>query len=364
MSQTYIVAEAGVNHNGSPAMAFRLVDAAVRAGADAVKFQTFRADLLVIPETEKAEYQKKLTSPEESQWHMLKSLELTEETFLELVSYCRSCNIEFLSTPFDDWSLQFLVQKCNVGRLKFSSGDLTNGPLLLNAARTGLPIIISTGMATLAEIEDALRVLAFGYLCPEGNPTNEKLFEVYASINGRNVLRDKVSILHCTTDYPTPIDEVNLRAIETISSSFTLRTGYSDHTEGIEVALAAVALGAEIIEKHFTLDRKLPGPDHQSSLEPDELAFMVQNIRRVERALGDSRKVPTPSEFKNRSISRKSLVTASEVHAGDPWSSANLTAKRPGTGISPMHYWDLLGQFAESTYPANQILKKETENRT
>lgn len=362
MKKTFIIAEAGVNHNGSPEMAFRLVDAAARAGADAVKFQTFRADLLVVPETGKAEYQKKLTSPEESQWHMLKSLELTEETFLELVLYCRSCGIEFLSTPFDEWSLNFLVEKCKVGRLKFSSGDLTNGPLLLAAARTGVPIIISTGMASLAEIEDALRVLSFGYLYPEGNPTNEKLFEVYASIEGRNALNEKVSILHCTTDYPTPIDEVNLRAIGTISSAFMLQTGYSDHTEGIEVALAAAALGAEIIEKHFTLDRDLPGPDHQSSLEPDELALMVQCIRRVERALGDSRKVPAPSEFKNRGVARKSLVAASEVEAGDRWSMDNLTVKRPGTGISPMRYWNYLGQKVESSYSANQLLNKESES--
>jgi N-acetylneuraminate synthase len=281
---------------------------------------------------------------------MLKRLELDEEAHLALLEHCRKCKVEFMSTPFDTFSLAFLVERCSLKRLKLPSGELTNGPLLLAAARTELPILLSTGMGTLGEVEEALMVLAFGYLNPSGHPTKEALLEAFISDEGQDVLRERVTLLHCTSEYPAPLKEVHLRSMDTMAAAFGLRTGYSDHTEGIAVPLAAVARGAVVIEKHFTLDRSLPGPDHRSSLEPHELAAMVQGIREVETALGRPAKTPSRTELRNRIPVRKSVVAAANIEPGQLFSESNLTAKRPGDGISAMRYWELLGRPANRSY--------------
>ena len=349
-SSVFVIAEAGVNHNGSLDQALLLIEEAAKAGADAVKFQTFKAERLVTPEAAKADYQKVTTSADESQFAMLKRLELNEEAHFQLVHRCREIGIEFISTPFDIESLTFLVEQCRVRRLKLSSGELTNGPLLLAAARTGLPILLSTGMATLGEIEQALAVLAFGYLRQTGHPTRESLIESLVSAAGRSVLRERVTLLHCTSEYPAPLEEVNLCSMNTMETAFGLAVGYSDHTDGIAVSLAAVARGASVVEKHFTLDRSLPGPDHASSLEPHELAAMVKGIREVETALGAAMKLPSSSEIRNRVPVRKSIVARTTIRPGEVYSEDNLAVMRPGDGLSPMHYWELLGRPASRAY--------------
>ncbi|MCL6598712.1 MAG: N-acetylneuraminate synthase [Alicyclobacillus macrosporangiidus] len=356
MRRTYIIAEAGVNHNGSLDLALQLVDKAVEAGADAVKFQTFRADEMVTKRAGKAEYQTALTDPEESQWAMLKSLELGEAAHHRLIEYCKQCGIDFISTPFDVGSVDLLAGSFDLPILKISSGDITNGPLLMKAAASGKKVILSTGMSTLGEIEQALAVLAFGYTRTQDTPSISAFFRAYSSEHGQRILRENVILLHCTSEYPCPFDEVNLRAMQTLGQAFQLPVGLSDHTPGIAVPIAAAALGAVVIEKHFTLDRGLPGPDHQASIEPDELKRMVESIRQVEQALGSPVKVATPAESKNKLLVRKSLVARSEIRAGDVFSESNLTVKRPGDGVSPMHYWDYLGRSAARTYaPDEQV---------
>ena len=356
--QAYIIAEAGVNHNGKLDMAMQLVDVAAEAGADAVKFQTFKAEKLVSIFAPKAEYQKKLTETTESQLEMLRKLELNEEEHRVLMKRCLQRGVEFLSTPFDLESLDLLVSKFNLSRLKMPSGEITNVPLLLKAAQSGKPIILSTGMSTLGEIETALGVLAFGYIHSDNNETPSiKAFEqAFCSEAGQATLAEKVVLLHCTTEYPPLINEVNLRVIETMRNAFKLPVGYSDHTAGITIPIAAVALGAVVIEKHFTLDRSLSGPDHKASLEPDELKLMVQSIRQVEEALGSSRKAPTLSEYKNKPIARKSLVATLEIRKGEPFTLKNLTGKRPGDGISPLYYWEWLGRLADKDYKQDELV--------
>lgn len=355
-NRTWIIAEAGVNHNGDINLAKRLVDAAVEAQANAVKFQTFRADKLAAISAPKADYQMQTTKPTESQLQMLTNLELTPEEHFLLKDYCEQKGIEFLSTPFDEESLEFLIKGLNVRRIKISSGDITNAPLLLKAAQAGKPIILSTGMSTLGEIEAALAVLACGYtqsnqrLAPSIKQFEQALF----STEGRAALVNNVVLLHCTTEYPTPFDEVNLRAMSTIQSAFGLPVGLSDHTPGIAIPVAAVALGAMIIEKHFTLDKTLPGPDHKASLEPAELKQMVLVIRQTEQALGSKIKAPTPSELKNKSVARKCLVASRAIRAGEVFTTDNLTVKRAGDGISPFHYWEVLGQKATQDYQADE----------
>jgi len=350
----YIIAEAGVNHNGSPEMARELVLAAVRAGADAVKFQTFKADKLVTRAAPKADYQTATTDAGESQHEMIRKLELSADQHAVLIDLCNTRNIEFLSTPFDLESLDLLVRRFNLSRIKLSSGDLTNAPLLLAAARSGKPVIVSTGMSTIGEIEAALGVLAFGYTGHGGGPGVAAFEHAYATKAGQEALRRNVTLLHCTTEYPAPFADVNLRAMQTLAAAFGLRTGYSDHTAGIAIPVAAVALGAQMIEKHFTLDRNLPGPDHQASLEPDELAQMVRSIREVETALGTGVKQLAPSEAKNRAIARKSLVAAVPISRGEAFSATNLTVKRPGDGIAPALYWEYLGKTADRDYQADE----------
>lgn len=350
MSGTYIIAEAGVNHNGSLEQALQLIDVAADAGADAVKFQTFRADQLVSRTAAKAEYQARLTDAQESQYEMLKKLELDEAAHAVLIRHCRNKGIEFLSTPFDLESLEMLAGKFDLSKIKLSSGDITNAPLMLAAAQTGKPVILSTGMSTLEEIEMALGVLAFGYAGKDEPPSLGAFVQAYGSDAGRKALRDRVVLLHCTTEYPAPFSEVNLRAMAALQHAFGLPIGYSDHTPGITIPVAAAALGAVIIEKHFTLDHNLPGPDHKASLEPDELKKMVLSIREVELAQGSPIKQPSPSELKNRPIARKSLVAARAIPKGEPFTSANLAVKRPGDGISPLCYWEWLGKTADRDY--------------
>ncbi len=340
----YIIAEAGVNHNGSLDMALKLVETAVEAGADAVKFQTFKAERVISKNAPKAEYQKHTTGSNESQLEMVRRLELGKEAHREVQKKCIEYGIDFLSTPFDLESLDFLVRDLGLRTLKIPSGEITNAPFLLRAARTGCNIYMSTGMSTLGEIEVALGVLAFGLLDGNGPPSQKAFEESYFSEMGKEALKQKVTLLHCTTEYPAPFKEVNLNVLQTLRKAFELPVGYSDHTEGIAVPIAAAALGARIIEKHFTLDRELSGPDHRASLEPRDLCAMVQGIRQVEIALGSSRKIPSNSECLNRSIVRKSIIAGRNIKAGEVLKSEDIEIKRPGEGISPMRYWDFIGR--------------------
>ena len=359
MEPVYIIAEAGVNHNGSNEMAFELVDVAIQAGVNAVKFQTFRADKLVTKSAQKATYQKQSVDINESQFSMLKNLELSYEVHNELVSYCNKNSIDFLSTAFDKHSLNFLLKDVRLKRLKISSGEINNGPLLLQHGLSGCDLILSTGMSTLKEVEDALCILAFGLMNSGNeniNPSRAAFQDAFSSKKGRQILKDKVSILHCTTEYPAPINEINLNAMLTMNEIFGIDVGYSDHSNGISVPIAATALGARIIEKHFTLDKKLPGPDHQSSLEPDELKLMVKSIRDIEVAMGDGIKVVMPSELKNQQVVRKSLVASRKIKKGEVFNENNIEVKRPGTGLSPMCYWDFIGKKASSNFSPDQLL--------
>lgn len=354
---TLIIAEAGVNHNGDPGLARDLVSAAHRAGADIVKFQTFKAKNIVTEKATQAAYQKKNIGKEESQFDMLQRLELSHELHYELVDYCNQLGIEFLSTAFDDESLDFLVNDLGLKRLKLPSGEITNAPLVLKHAQTGCDLIVSTGMATMAEIESVLGVIAFGYLNPNATEAERKDFEAaYASDEGQLILREKVTVLHCTTEYPAPMDEINLRAMDTIAETFKLKVGYSDHTQGITVPIAAVAKGAGIIEKHFTLDRNLEGPDHKASLEPNELEAMVESIRDIEKALGDGVKRPTVSEINNKDIARKSLVAVNPLKKGQVITADDIAVKRPGGGRSPYDYWKIIGQQCNQNYQPGDTL--------
>ena len=355
--RTFIVAEAGVNHNGSLEMARRLVEVAAEAGADAVKFQTFTAEKVVTAAAPKADYQRATTESGESQLEMIRKLELDNEAFRALAEHAAARGIEFMSTPFDIDAVGFLADTIGVKRLKLPSGEITNGPLLLAAARTGKPIILSTGMSTLDDVRAALAILAFGYARPDDVPSRAAFEAARESVEGQSALREKVVLLHCTTEYPAPFAEVNLRAMDTMAQTFGLPVGYSDHTLGIEVAVAVVARGAVVVEKHFTLDRGLPGPDHAASLEPDELTAMVREIRNVEAALGSPVKAPTPSEAKNMAIARRSLVAARDIHTGETFDAASLTAKRPGTGVSPMAYWDVVGRVARRDFRRDEMIE-------
>jgi N,N'-diacetyllegionaminate synthase len=331
--KTLIIAEAGVNHNGDLTLARKLIDVAAAAGADRVKFQTFSADALVTTQASKADYQMHGTDAGESQYEMLRGLELTRPMHEELIAHCKTQGIEFFSTGFDLESVDLLA-RLGVECFKIPSGEITNLPYLRHVGGYGKRVILSTGMSSLGDIEAALLVLEHA-----GTP------------------RNLITVLHCTTEYPAPIAEVNLHAMLTIRRAFGVAVGYSDHTPGIEVAIAAVALGATVIEKHFTLDRSLPGPDHKASLEPDELKSMVAAIRNVEQALGDGIKCASPSELKNRSVGRKSIVAAHAIEPGEIFSNANLTAKRPGTGISPMRWDELIGKSAPRRYQRDELIE-------
>ena len=356
---TLIIAEAGVNHNGSEELAYKLVDAAFNAGADIVKFQTFKASKLVTASAEQAEYQVTNTQKKESQLAMLSRLELSFEFHLKLVEYCNKLGIEFLSTAFDSESLKFLVNDLKLKKLKIPSGDLTNAPLVLEHAQTGCDLIVSTGMATLAEIETALGVIAFGYIARKTEKPSIQAFEkAYYSERGQNILKEKVTILHCTTEYPAPLQDINLKAMDTVANAFKLPVGYSDHSAGIHIPIAAVAREATIIEKHFTLDCNMEGPDHKASLEPEQLKAMIDGIRNIELALGDGLKGPRPSEIKNKAVARKSLVAEQLISKGTVFSEDNLTIKRPGSGQPPINYWSLLGKEAQNDYKIGEIINE------
>lgn len=354
----YIIAEAGVNHNGSPELALQLIDAAVEAGADAVKFQTFKADHLVTALAEKAQYQKETTGENESQLVMLRKLELSRETHFRLAERCREVDIDFMSTAFDFDSLDFLVKDIGLTVLKMPSGEITNAPFLLAHARTGRDLILSTGMATMSEVEMALGVLAFGLIQANVHvtPSIPAFQEAYCSREGQRLLQKKVILLHCTTEYPASPEDINLKAMETMSRAFGLQVGYSDHSEGIAVPIAAATLGARIIEKHFTLDTSLDGPDHKASLDPNELKEMVTALRSVGQIMGDGVKGPSPVEFGNRTVARKSIVATRDIRQGEVYTQENLTLKRPGTGLSPFCYWDILGKKATRNYDRDEVV--------
>lgn len=353
---TFIIAEAGVNHNGDISLAKQLIDIAANAGADAVKFQTFQAEKLVSRNAPKAQYQTQTTGTTESQFEMIRKLELSDLDHELLISHAQSRGIQFLSTPFDIPSLHLLTQRFGLKKIKIPSGEITNAPFLLEIARCAERIILSTGMSTLAEVEAALGVLAFGFTTDKAIPQRGDFEQAFASDQGQQELGDRVTLLHCTTEYPAPFMEVNLRAMDTLASAFGLAVGYSDHTPGIHVSLAAVARGARIIEKHFTSDRTLPGPDHQASLEPQELNQLVQQIREIEQALGDGIKRPTASEWKNREVARKSLVASRAIKASEVFTEENLTCKRPCTGVSPFSYWETIEQVATRSYDMDETL--------
>ena len=331
MSKIYIIAEAGVNHNGDINIAKRLVDAAVDAGADAVKFQTFKAQNLVCKNAGKAAYQLETTEQAETQYEMLKKLELTEKMHEELVPYCRERGIAFLSTPFDVESVDLLLQY-EIPLIKIPSGEITNYPYLKKIGKTGKKVILSTGMSTLDEVRDAVQIL-------------------------KNEGTDKIILLHCNTEYPTPMCDVNLLAMKTMQEELGLPVGYSDHTKGIEIPIAAAALGACVIEKHFTLDRTMEGPDHKASLEPHELRAMVCAIHNIEQAMGDGVKRPSASERRNIGIVRKSIVAKRDISEGEILSVENITTKRPGTGISPMMWEKVIGQSARKNYKADEMIE-------
>lgn len=332
MAQMLIIAEAGVNHNGDPALAFKLVDAARDAGADMIKFQAFNAAALVSAAAPKADYQLQTTGADESQLAMVRRLELSPLVFQELAAYCTKQGIIFLAAPFDHESINLLADMA-LPLLKIPSGEITNLPYLRKIGGLGRELFLSTGMSTLEEVGDALVVLE-----QAGTP------------------RDRITLLHCVTEYPAPFAEVNLRAMQTMREAFSgiKGVGYSDHTAGIEIPIAAAALGACVIEKHFTLDRSMKGPDHKASLEPDELATMVRTVRNVESALGNGVKLPTASELKNCAIVRKSIVAACPIRTGDRLTENNLTVKRPGTGISPMQWDAILGSTAQRDYEPDE----------
>lgn len=352
-----IIAEAGVNHNGSKELAFKLIDAAHEAGVDVVKFQTFKAKSLVTESAQQAAYQVENTGKKESQFDMLSRLELSFDVHHQLVKHCNDLGIEFLSTAFDSESLKFLVNDLGLKTLKIPSGEITNAPLVLEHARTGCDLIVSTGMATLSEIEAALGVIAFGYTVDELSVPSVESFQLaYFSDKGQKALQDKVTLLHCTTEYPAPPADINLKAMDTMSKAFHLPVGYSDHSAGITVSIAAVAREAVLIEKHFTLDKEMVGPDHKASLDPYELKSMVQGIREVELALGSGLKGPRPSELKNIPVARKSLVAAIDISEGEQFNLHNISVKRPGHGRSPYQYWEIQGRPSSRSYKAGEVI--------
>jgi N,N'-diacetyllegionaminate synthase len=328
-----IIAEAGVNHNGDMDLARKLIDEAAAAGADIVKFQTFKADRLATAQARKADYQLQTTAAAESQHEMLRRLELPDDMHAPLMRHCEHRGIRFLSTPFDVASMEFLM-RLGVDRLKLPSGEVTNLPYLRQAGRYGRPVILSTGMSTLDEVGAALAVL-----------------------ESAGATRSMVTLLHCNTEYPTPMADVNLKAMLTMREAFGVAVGYSDHTQGIEVPIAAVAMGAAVIEKHFTLDRSMQGPDHEASLEPGELRAMVAAIRNIERAMGDGLKRPSPSETGNRTVVRRSIVAARAIQAGEVFDETNLAVKRPGTGLSPMRWNEVVGRHAARDFAADELIE-------
>ncbi len=331
--KSFIIAEAGVNHNGNLELAKKLIDSAVGAGADAVKFQTFKAENVISKYAPKAEYQKQTTEQEESQLRMVKKLELSYDDFKVLKAYCDSKGIMFLSSPFDFDSIDFL-NELGLEIFKIPSGEIINLPYLERIGRLKKKVILSTGMADLGEIEDALDVMT-----------------------SSGTKKDNITVLHCNTEYPTPYEDVNLKAMNTIKEAFNVKVGYSDHTLGIEIPIAAVTLGATIIEKHFTLDRNLPGPDHRASLDPDDLKVMIRAIRNIEKSFGNGIKKPSHSEIKNMPIARKGIVAKRKINKGEFFTEENITVKRAGTGISPMRWYEVLRKAAPRDFEEDESIE-------
>jgi len=332
-NKTFIIAEAGVNHNGNIEIAKKMIEVAKECGADAIKFQTFKAEKVISRYAPKAEYQKQTTGETDSQLEMVKKLELSFDDFVALKEYCDKLNIMFLSTPFDFESIDFL-NDLGLEIFKIPSGEITNLPYLEKIGKLGKKVILSTGMADLGEIEDALDILI-----------------------SCGTKKENITVLHCNTEYPTPYEDVNLLAMLTIKEAFKVKVGYSDHTLGIEIPIAAVALGASVIEKHFTLDKNMEGPDHKASLEPHELKAMIDAIVNIEKALGNGMKKPSKSELKNKDIVRKSIVAKREIKKGEIFTEDNITVKRPGTGISPMRWYEVLGKVAPKDYKEDELIK-------
>jgi len=331
--KTIIIAEAGVNHNGSLDIAKRLIESASVAGADMIKFQTFKAGNVVSKDAKQADYQKRNLGNETSQYDMLKDIELSSNDHKALVKHCKKFNIEFFSTAFDMESI-ILLESIKMPIWKIPSGEITNLPYIKKIGSFGKPVILSTGMATMGEIEAAIGL-----------------------IEAAGTSRDKITVLHCTTDYPASPDEINLSAMQTIGNAFKVRYGYSDHSEGIEISLAAVAMGASIIEKHFTLDKKMKGPDHKASLEPYEMKQLIDGIRKIERAIGNGIKIPSTGEMKNKNLVRKSIVASRAIRKGEKFSDENITVKRPGDGLSPMIWEHVIGLKAGKSYLKDEKIR-------
>lgn len=354
----FVIAEAGVNHNGDPALARRLIDVAADSGADAVKFQTFSANTLATSAAPMADYQRSAIGGGKSQQEMLRALELAPGDHADLKAHAEDRKIEFISTPFDRDSLKFLVDDLKVATLKIGSGDITDGPLLLDSARSGCRLIVSTGMCNLADVENAVDLIAFG-MASDRTPKGSGDFAGYRmQPDAAQAVAGKLTLLHCTSLYPTPVDMANLRAMETMRQAFGLPVGYSDHTLGGTVALAATAAGAAVIEKHVTLDCTMSGPDHAASMEPAAFAALVADIRTVEAALGTASKEPVEAEYDMRCVARKSLVAARKVDQGMMLAAEDVSAKRPGDGISPMAFWDIIGTPAKQGCERDERLSR------
>lgn len=361
-NRTIIIAEAGVNHNGSLERALKMVEVAAEAGADIIKFQTFDAKKVISQRTPKAGYQLRTTGDTESMLEMAQKLELDSKAHHSLMNHCKEREIEFLSSPFDLQSLSFLVDDLGLSKIKIGSGEITNFPMLLAAAQSDSEIILSTGMSSVGEVEAALGVIAYGLINKDTPGEDSNIFaEAFSSLEGQYALLGSLSLLHCTTEYPSDFEDVNLRVMDTMREAFGLPVGLSDHTLGVAVPIAAVARGATIIEKHFTLDKNLDGPDHTASLDPSELAIMVRSIREVEVSLGKKIKYPTTAERKNLPIVRRSLTAACKIALGERFTFKNLTTKRPGTGVSATHYWEYVGKIAGRSYQEDEQIAKFNE---
>ena len=353
-----VIAEAGVNHCGSVALGLKLIDAAVLAGADVVKFQSFQPSAVISARAPKADYQVRTTGDGETQLQMVEKLKLSEDDHRTLLSHCEARGIRFMSSPFDVPSVEFLADTLRVDAIKIPSGEITNPLLLIAVARRNKEVFLSTGMSTLADVEQALAMLAHGYTAgSEEIPTPEQAYATLRAPDGFRALRDKVTLLHCTTEYPTPYGDVNLRALATLRASFGLPVGLSDHTAGTHISVAAVALGATVIEKHLTLDRTMEGPDHAASLEPDEFAELIKAVRDVEQAFGDGVKRPQQNEVPNMMVARKSIVAARAIRRGERYSADNVTVKRPGMGLSPMRWREMLGREAPRDFEKDELIE-------
>ncbi len=356
MNKVLVIAEAGVNHNGSLDMAMDMIKVAAEAGADMIKFQTFKPELVISKHAAKADYQKDTTGVAESQLDMVRKYELSLADHEKIFAFCEVQDIEFFSTPFDLRSVDLLVE-LGVKRIKIPSGEITNWPLIHKIGATGKPAIMSTGMSTINEIKDALSIYLLGALEKDVTPNSEKLEGLYVSQEGQGYLKKNMMLLHCTTQYPTPYEDVNLFAMDVLREEFNLPVGYSDHTRGTAISVAAVARGAVVVEKHFTLDHNLPGPDHKASLEPGELYDLVSAVRIVEKSLGEKNKRVVPSETANRVIARKSLTALADIKKGDVFTWENLGAKRPGDGVPPTEFWKYLGEKADRNYRTDDQIK-------